>query len=185
MKGIVLSFTICLFLFANAGSSTLSPSRTGQRNSVRLRRNLAHYDRFGPYRVPIDGESLRAIPAEARGFIWEHWVNHRLAKVIVTFRSLEGEPSTSEMFVEPDDAGVWHLSTTIERKLIDRRAFSDPKFKGTIEQTDKYEAYIIERIEVPSNGLSERIVISPDLKRGPESYVLRFRDKEGRVITEF
>jgi hypothetical protein len=88
------------------------------------------------------------------------------------------------MFIEPDKTGTWHLSTRIERKLIDRRAFSDPIFKGTIEDTDEYKAYEIERVEIPADGLLKRVVIPVGVKLRPDSYLLRLKDKNGKEITE-
>lgn len=184
MNKIVLGFSLSLLLFAYAEGKKLSLYPKDQSNSVRLK-DISRYDKLGPYQVPADGENLSAVSAEVRGFIWDHWTQHRLGYVIVTFHSKEGEPSTSHMFVEPDETGIWHLSTRIERKLIDRRAFSDPKFKATIEQTDEFKAYEIERIEVPADGLSKRASIPVGVKRRPDSYLLRLKDKDGKVITEW
>jgi hypothetical protein len=69
------------------------------------------------------------------------------------------------MFVEPDENGVWHLSVRIERKLIDRRGWSDPKYQGKkFNRTDSYKAYAIERVRVK------------------DYYRLRFRGEDGKVI---
>jgi hypothetical protein len=184
MDKVVLGLAAWLLFFAYAEGSNLSLAQNGKSTSVKLK-NISRYDKLGPYEVPVGGKNLSAVEAEVCEFIWEHWTQHRLGYVIVTFHSIEGEPSTSQMFVEPDEAGLWHLSTRIERKLIDRRAFSDPKFKGTVEQTDEYKAYEIERIEVPANGLSKRVVIPASVKRRLDSYLLRLKDKDGKEITEW
>jgi hypothetical protein len=126
-------------------------------------RDLSRYDQVGPFTVsPMDTgtENQKIITAKIRGFIWEHWQQRRLGYAVVTFYSKEGDPSTSHMFVEPDKKGVWHLSVRIERKIFDRNQ------RKTVNRTDSYKAYGVERF--PGKDSS-----------------LRFKDKSGNVIVEW
>ena len=130
-------------------------------------RNLSRYDKLGPFTVPL-GASPHSVKGKVRDFIWQHWQQHRRGYAVVTFHSIEGEPSTSHMFIEPNRDGVWHLSVRIERKLIDRRGWSNPELRGKlIPQTNSYEVFAIERL---MDG---------------NSYRLRFRDKDGTVMRDW
>ena len=162
-KSTLTAIALALFLIGQCYSMSGLKAQPFQSSE----RDLSRYDRIGPFNVPV-GENPSTVSAKVRDFIWEHWEQHRLGYAVVTFHSKEGEPSTSHIFVEPDESGVWHLSVSIERELIDRRGWSDPKYRGKkIHQTDSYKAYAIKRL--------------PD----KDSYHLRLKDKDGKVITEW
>jgi hypothetical protein len=80
-------------------------------------RNLARYDKSGPYTVglALSAEERSAIEANVRAFLWNHWRRCRLARVEITHYSKEGEPSTSSFFIEPDNGGVWRIAVKIDR----------------------------------------------------------------------
>jgi len=184
MNRIVIGFTAGLLLLTDAGGGSAALRQQRESRSIRMK-NISRYDQLGPYDVPVDGNNLSAVPSEVRGFVWEHWAQRRLAKLILISRSKDGRRSTSDIFIEPDETGIWHLSAGVDSTLVDGRAFDDPEFKGTIEKYDEYRANTIERIEIPSNGFSERIVIPAYEKRTPDSYRLRLKDKEGKTIVEW
>jgi hypothetical protein len=117
--------------------------------------------------VPV-GTSGKFVSEKIRDFIWRHWQQRRRGYAVVTFHSVEGEPSTSHMFIEPNEDGIWHLSVRIDRKLIDRRGWSNPEFRGKlIDQTDSFDVLTIERL---TDG---------------RSYRLRFKDKNGTTIKDW
>jgi hypothetical protein len=151
-KSILLVASLIFFLAA--------PFDLKARIAQSSERDLSRYDKIGPFNVPVMGTDINIVQAKVRDFIWEHWQQRRLGYAVVTFHSKEGEPSTSHMFIEPDEKGIWHLSVRIERKLLNR------KLRKTINRTDSYKAYSIERI--PGKDSS-----------------LRFKDKAGRVIVEW
>lgn len=183
MYKIVIGFAVSLLFLTYAEGSKATLYQKGQPTSVRLK-DTSRYEKLGPCEVPADGKNFDAVSAEVRGFIWEHWTRHRQGHVIVVSRSKEGERSTSHMFIEPDERGDWHLSARVEKKAVDRRAFDDPEFQGTIERYERYKAYVIERIEVPADGLSGGTVIPLEQKRGADSYRLRLKNRDGKVIAE-
>jgi hypothetical protein len=130
--------------------------------------DLSSYEKFGPLIVPA-GANPSSVMSYMRDFVWQHWEQHRLGYVVFTLHTKEGEPSTSYVFIEPDESGLWHLSVRIERTLIDRRVWSDPKYKGKqFHQTARYKAYAIERV----TGISH-------------SYRLRLKDEKGKAISEW
>jgi hypothetical protein len=131
-------------------------------------RDLRSYEKFGPLIVTA-GTNPGSVMSNMRDFVWQHWEQHRLGYVVFTLHTKEGEPSTSYVFIEPDESGFWHLSVRIERKLIDRRGWSDPKYKGRLfHQTATYKAYAIERVTGSSNSCR-----------------LRLKDKDGKAITDW
>src|SRR5215475_9731892 len=58
-------------------------------------RDLTRYDDGGAF----DG---RQMMPKLRRFLWEHWTQKRLAHVVVTLYSIEGDPTTYNLFIEPD-----------------------------------------------------------------------------------
>lgn len=156
------------FLTATAAS--------GQSLQIK-QRNLNDYDKI-KVNVPVNKNPYAAI-SKVRDFIWKHWKERTLGYIEMTFRSKEGEPTTSYIFIESDEAGVWHLATRIERELRNRRLIGDPKRTGEIiRQTQSYEAYSVEQIKQPK----DKTAINPKNQRN--GFLLRLKDRSGNIITE-
>ena len=109
--------------------------------------------------------------AKAREFIWRHWTEKRCGKLLVRALSKEGVESTSHEKIQ----------------LLVGRA---PVFIASISRSDgstsSFHAYSVERVipEVPYFAETARVV--PTNKVIPPSqYRLRFRDKGGKLITDF
>ena len=116
--------------------------------------------------------------AEVRKFVWEHWRERRLGYVTFTMFSKEGEPSTSHVFVEPDEEGIWRVAVKIDRMVVERHGS-----KRRHRSSNEYIAYALERIEVPTSGLDEAILIpDTDLKK-PDLYRLILKDRAGKVLS--
>ena len=132
------------------------------------KRNLSNYETIGPLSV-TSGVNPALIHQRVSEFIWNHWQDKRRGYAVVTFYSKEGDASTSHIYIEPDENNDWTLDVTIERKMPDRRGYSDPKYRGTIiEETNKYIGYKVEKTLSRTN-----------------SFVLRITDKTGKLITEW
>lgn len=144
-------------------------------------RNLARYDKAGPYTIELrlDAQARSNIEANVREFLWSHWHQRRLGHVAVTRYSKEGEPSTSSYFIEPDERGVWHIAVKIGRTLVDRGDSKSQRYESV-----EYEAYSVERIEVPKGGLTQSAVIPEREARTPQSYRLALKDERGKALTE-
>lgn len=129
-------------------------------------RNLNDYDKIS-FDVPVSENPYSAV-AKERNFIWEHWQQHRAGYAVVKLRNKEGELTTSQTFVEPDENGEWRVVIHEESELRDRRLLNDPKRTGKIMyQTRNYEAYEVERVRIKK-----------------KDYFLRYKDKNGKVLTE-
>ena len=51
---------------------------------------------------------------EARDFIWSHWTDRRRGYVIVKMASDDAQ-SDAHIFIEPDEAGAWHIAWNWQR----------------------------------------------------------------------
>jgi hypothetical protein len=144
-------------------------------------RDLSRYEKAGPYtmELKLDAKARAKLESDIREFLWNHWQQRRPGQVTITRYSREGEPSTSSYFVEPDEKGVWHIAVKIDRTLVDRGGST-----GQHQESVEYDAYSVERIEVPHDGLKPRIVIPRDEMRAPQSYRLVFKDFEGKFLAE-
>lgn len=161
----------------------LSCSSAMQSKSLQQKkmRDLSLYEKVGPYNLEltIDAQARASKEAEIREFLWNHWQQRRLGQATVTRYSREGEPSTSSYFVEPDEHGIWHIAVKIDRTLVDRGGS-----KGQHQESVKYDAYFVERIEVPKDGLTARVPIPERETRSPQSYLLALKDKSGKALGE-
>jgi hypothetical protein len=179
MKNILITFSVMILLW---GASATSLAQAAQEfkdepcgdmaqiietemKSQATKRKLDDYERLGPLcheliRYGADQDIERRV----KDFIWQHWKEKRRGFVIVTFHSIEGEPSTSFMFIEPDAKGRWHVDTKIERKLFDWN-IRQPR-----RQTNGYTAYSVKRVP----GDESRLI-----------YQLIFMDERGKRITDF
>ena len=143
-------------------------------------RDLRSYEKAGPFNIALnlDAQPRIKLEAKVREFVWEHWRKRRLGYVTFTKFSKEGEPSTSHLFVEPDEEGVWCVAIKIDRVVVERRGSKRRHGSST-----EYIAYAVERIEVPTSGLDEPILIpEADLKK-PDLYRLVLKDKDGKALS--
>jgi hypothetical protein len=147
------------------------------QSSQTKQRNLDGYNKFS-VNVPVSKNPYPSI-AKVRDFIWIHWKERNLGYVEMTLRNKEGEPSTSYIFIEPDEVGVWRVAMRIERELHDRRLVGDPKRTGEIiRQTHSYEAYLVDQVK----STKDKPVVN--LKNRRNDYLLRLKDKNGNILAE-
>jgi hypothetical protein len=144
-------------------------------------RDLNRYDTVGPYTIELklDAQARANVEADVREFLWNHWHQHRLGHVAVTYYNKEGEPSASSYFVEPDARGIWYIAVKIDRTLIDRGGS-----KSRHSESVEYDAYSVERIEVPEDGLAQKVMIPETDTRPSTSYRLVLKDQAGKPLTE-
>ena len=137
-------------------------SQSAQTNQ----RNLDGYDKIS-FDVPVSESPYSAV-AKARDFIWQHWQQHRAGYVVLKLRNKEGELTTSQIFIEPNETGEWRVVIEEESEIRDRRLLTDPKRTGEIiYRNRKFEAYELEQINI-----------------NKKSYFLQYKDRNGKIITE-
>lgn len=145
-------------------------------------RNLGDYDLAGPYsldRSSRHAEERPVLEGMIRDFLWTRWSRHRLAHVIMVEYSLEGLPVRTWCYVEPDKDGIWHIfayeDVTLPALIKDSNEH--------MRKSQEYRIYSLERIEATGN-LPEKRPIPNEEKRDPETYRLRLKDRDGKVIRE-
>lgn len=126
-------------------------------------------------------EISRAQPSKAvkamgklREFLWQHWSREKRGAICAVFYPGDSPPSTVSYSVEPDNKGVWTIVRTLRRKS-----------HGTnLDETYRSVAYHVRRIEIATDGFSERVEIATIAKPPRELYRLSLRERGGNVLEE-
>jgi hypothetical protein len=129
--------------------------------------------------------------AEARGFLWQHWSEKKCGELFLTTWSREGVRTDSRYKVGLVQDAI--LLTVNLSRADDPSAPVDGlavPASGTVKKTSpentSYLAYSVERIkpEVPYDVATAKVIESTE-SLPPSKYRLRFKDKDGKVITDF
>jgi hypothetical protein len=129
--------------------------------------------------------------AEARGFLWQHWSEKKCGELFLTAWSREGVRTDSRYKIGlVQDAML--LTVTLSRTddpsaPVDGLAVpASGSVKKTAPESTSYLAYSVERIkpEAPYDVATAKVVESTE-SLPPARYRLRFKDKDGKVITDF
>jgi hypothetical protein len=167
-------FTTCLVLQAGL-------MMQGQSSRQPAGRDLTAYDKAGPYTIdyepPYKGDKYLG---EIRGFLWEHWKERRLAVVKATFYTIEGDPTISTSFVEPDAKACWRI--TVESESIISALL--PKERKPRREITREDYDQIDRVE-PNENETNLIPISSGDVRDPQSYRLRLRNTSTNSVRIF
>lgn len=149
----------------------------GQTLPQRAKRDLTSYDKAGPYTIdyeaPFKGDKYLG---EIRGFLWEHWKERRLGMVKARFYTIEGDPTTSTSFVEPDAKGCWRI--TVESESIISALLpkgKKPRRKITEEDYD-------EIVRIEATGESSAPTIPEQEIREPQTYKLRLKNSRTNSV---
>ncbi len=121
------------------------------------KRDLSRYDDGGTFDFnwgagPQAHERMRP---KLREFLWEHWSGRKPGRVVVTFYSIEGDPTTLNLYVEPGEDGRWRVVSEYENECCWFYSMEKPKRKR--ERRKGVDIYnTVERVEEP-NGFSLRL----------------------------
>lgn len=129
--------------------------------------------------------------AEARGFLWQHWSEKKCGELFLTTWSREGVRTDSRYKVGlVQDAMLLtvNLSRTDDPSApVDGLAVpASGSIKRAAPESTSYLAYSVERVkpEVPYDVATAKVIESTE-SLPPSKYRLRFKDKDGKVITDF
>ncbi len=131
--------------------------------------------------------------AEAREFLWRHWSDRRCGELFLKAWTREGVRTDSHYKIEATHSQKMMLSVTLSRTddpsaPVDGLAVpsSGTVSVATPPETVSYQAYTVERVkpDVPY-FIDKAKRISDNKAMTPLKYLLRFRDKDGKVITDF
>ena len=142
-------------------------------------RDLSRYEDGGSYDLSWSrgGEELEEMRSKLRAFLWEHWSQRRLGRITATLYSIEGDPTKTTFFVEPDESGAWRVATEYERDCC---WFHSMEGKERKQETGKGSYYVVERVVGGRDEKSKEFrttwsVIAESEKRQPNTYALRLR----------
>jgi hypothetical protein len=158
-------------------STALAEQGTDCKDTMRLELHMA------------DRASGKA--AEARGFLWQHWSEKKCGELFLTTWSREGVKTDSRYkigLVQDAMLLTVNLSRTDDPSApVDGLAVpASGSAKKTAPESTSYLAYGVERIkpEVPYDVATAKMIESTE-SLPPTKYRLRFKDKDGKVITDF
>jgi hypothetical protein len=137
---------LALLLFLCGGHTALA--QTVQK------RDLSRYDDGGTFDFNwgVGPQAHERMRPKLREFLWEHWSQKRLGRVVATFYSIEGDPATYHLYIEPGEDGRWHVVSEFETECCWFYSMEKPKRKR--EHRKGVEIYDrVERVEGP-NGFS-------------------------------
>ena len=169
-----LMITLCLILQLSLSTQVESLAQQGKRN-------LAAYDKSGPYFFDNEPpwERRERMAGEIREFLWEHWKERRLGLVKATFFSIEGDLTSSTFFVEPSAKGHWRIvveSESIISSLLPKKRKPRPEINR-----DYYN--LVDRVDPTSDKLAPSI--PEDEVRQPQTYRLRLKNRQTNSVRIF
>ena len=114
----------------------VTPTPSPAKETPTADRNLSAYA-FGGHlgcKTPLIRESSRCQSSlrQARDFIWNHWRDKKNGYLVVTMTSPDAA-SDVHIFIEPDDAGTWHVLWRSENLYC--ASCPRPDTPGTIYQS--------------------------------------------------
>jgi hypothetical protein len=163
-------FTACLMLLLMLFGQIALAQNTKKRD-------FARYENGGTFDFSwsLGPKARERMKSEMREFLWEHWKQKRLAHVVATFYTIEGDPTTHNLYIEPDENGHWHVVSEYKRECCWFYAMEKKKRKRERRKgTDIYDT--VERIEEIKNGKVTWKVISDGYRRAPSVYRIRLRN---------
>ena len=141
------------------------------------RRDLARYANGGTFDFSwgLGPKALAEMKPKLREFLWEHWSQKRLGRVVATFYTIEGDPTTHHLYIEPDENGRWRVVSEYESECCWFYAVEKKKRKRERRRgVDVYD--IVERVEEVRNGKVTWKVISQGERPEPSKFRLRLRN---------
>jgi hypothetical protein len=146
-------------------------------------RDLTRYDDGGAFDFSWGAgpEAHARMMPNLRRFLWEHWTQKRLAHVVVTLYSIEGDPTTYNLFIEPDRDQHWRVVAEYESECCWFHAMEKPKRKRERKKgVALYDA--VYRIQTSKNDQGTLSFIPEGDSRESDSYVLRLGNNFGGAL---
>ena len=151
-------------------------------------RDLSLYEQWKAYDFSLSKvKTMRAERNEFREFLWQQWSKQRRTKVTATFYSVEGDPTTSTYYIEPDESGRWHIFVESESECCWTYAMQKPKKQRERRRYSKTYNYLERVQEVQDkNGIFLKWKSIPVEKQlSPSSYMLRLKNAGEESLSVF
>jgi|GEM_PF-7004893 len=130
-------------------------------------------------------EELEEMRSKLRAFLRENWSQRRPGCITATIYTIEGDPTTTTFYVEPDKNGTWRVATEYESECC---WFYGMAGKERKRETGEVFYNVVERVVGGRDDKAKEFrivwsVIPEGEKRQPNTYALRLRkvtrDHEG------
>jgi hypothetical protein len=147
-----------------------------QTGLAQTSRDMARYDDGGAFDFRWDPgpKAHDQMKLKLRGFLWEHWTQKHLAHVVVTLYSIEGDPTTYNLYIEPDRDQRWQVVAEYESECCWFYAMEKPKRKR--KRKKDFAVYdVVDRIQTSRNDQANWSLIPEGDHRDADSYILRLR----------
>lgn len=141
------------------------------------KRDVARYDNGGTFDFDwgLGPKAHERMRPKLRAFLWEHWSQKRLGHVVVILYTIEGDPTTHNLYIEPDESGRWRVVSEYESECC--WFYSREKIKRKRTRSRGVETYdTVERVEQINDGKGTWKVIPEEESRLPNKYWLRIRN---------
>lgn len=148
-------------------------------------RDMARYDDGGAFDFSwgVGRKAHDQMKPKLRDFLWEHWTQKRLAHVVVTLYTIEGDPTTYNLFVEPDGNQRWRVVAEYESECCWFYAMEKPRRKRKRKKgVALYD--VVERVQISGNDRGTLPIIPGGDRRESNSYVLHLRRTDGNNLIE-
>jgi hypothetical protein len=154
---------------------------SGHTGLAQTARDLTRYDDGGSFdfRWSAGPAAHAQMWPKLRDFLWEHWAQKRLARVVVTTASIEGDPTTYKLFVEPDRNQRWRVVAEYKSGCCWFYAMEKPRKRKYSFRKGVTVYDVVERVQTSRNDLGTWSLIPEGDRREPDSYTLRLRQTAG------
>jgi hypothetical protein len=157
------------------------------RSQQAQNRELPGYDDGGAFNFAWElAPQHEQMRARLRDFIWQHWREKRLSRVTAIFHSIEGDPTTYNFYIEPDNEGRWRIRSQYETECCWFYAMEKKKRKRKLKKAvDVYD--LVVRVKNTNSGGAEQNEIADSDRSSPTEYRLRLgrRVKRGNPVDFF
>jgi nuclear transport factor 2 (NTF2) superfamily protein len=191
MKGITLGIMLLVFVllaFSYVPKTFVVLPQSKELPSNSPNRNLTLYEQGKTYDFSLGNvKTRRAERNKFREFLWQQWSKQRRARVTATFYSVEGDPTISTYYIEPNESGQWHIFVESESECCWTYAMQKPKKQ---RERRKYSTTYsgLERVQEvqDKNGIFLKWKLVPEDKQlPPQSYMLRLKKGDEESLNVF
>jgi hypothetical protein len=113
-----------------------------------------------------------------RDFVWKHWSTHTRGHIDMIVYTLEGDPFIRHLYIEPNLAGMWQVTSEWDSYCCALYALQKPKRKRVHDRgINIYTAVQRLEAEFRSNQFPSKLGpdIRPDEQRPADKYVIQLK----------
>ena len=141
-------------------------------------RDLSGYEKM-EYTIDGTKESSEPYLVKEREFIWNCWKQKRRCFSYLKVELKDIQPSVIQVFVEPNEKGVWSAVYMIEAQLLDKKG----KPKG---RTISLRSSFMELVRVEDTDLEKKIKEIPDDEvRTADTYKIYLKSNKSAIKQGF